>query len=286
MWIQLWNQQTSRTMEDYRRTIDGVSLSEEDIYNLEMWNWALGQNGNESVSEFASRFGEKYDPEWREQSYDPCLHAITAFYSDNALEEDSLNSELSEAFATKIFRLGRPMNEAVSEARLVFNDRIKEFKSAGTIKESYDTEWLFRAYTRIFVWEISQIRLERLAELRDSDFYKDGIFSKYHITALSYADDISLQDFEPQREYDEFDIEVMLVRVGIYDEDTGLFVADKMKLYDKVKSIVTKNPDQPLKDAKLQLEELAKADGNLKCDLAYFYACAVIEWHLNGNNSQ
>jgi len=286
MRIQLWNQQTSRTMEDYRRTIDGVSLSEEDIYNLEMWNWALGQNGNESVSEFASRFGEKYDPEWREQSYDPCLHAITAFYSDNALEEDSLNSELSEAFATKIFRLGRPMNEAVSEARLVFNDRIKEFKSAGTIKESYDTEWLFRAYTGIFVWEISQIRLERLAELRDSDFYKDGIFSKYHITALSYADDISLQDFEPQREYDEFDIEVMLVRVGIYDEDTGLFVADKMKLYDKVKSIVTKNPDQPLKDAKLQLEELAKADGNLKCDLAYFYACAVIEWHLNGNNSQ
>ena len=286
MRIQLWNQQTSRTMEDYRRTIDGVSLSEEDIYNLEMWNWALGQNGNESVSEFASRFGEKYDPEWREQSYDPCLHAITAFYSDNALEEDSLNSELSEAFATKIFRLGRPMNEAVSEARLVFNDRIKEFKSAGTIKESYDTEWLFRAYTGIFVWEISQIRLERLAELRDSDFYKDGIFSKYHITALSYADDISLQDFEPQREYDEFDIEVMLVRVGIYDEDTGLFVADKMKLYDKVKSIVTKNPDQPLKDAKLQLEELAKADGNLKCDLAYFYACAVIEWHLDGNNSQ
>ena len=63
-------------MEDYRRTIDG----EEDIYNLEMWNWALGQNGNEPVSEFASRFGEKYDPEWREQSYDPCLHAITAFY--------------------------------------------------------------------------------------------------------------------------------------------------------------------------------------------------------------
>lgn len=42
-------------MEDYRRSIDGVSLSEEDIYNLEMWNWALGQNGNESVSEFASR---------------------------------------------------------------------------------------------------------------------------------------------------------------------------------------------------------------------------------------
>ena len=273
-------------MEDYRRTINGVSLSEDDIYNLEMWNWALGQNGNESVSEFASRFGEKYDPEWREQSYAPCLHAITAFYADNGLEEDSLNSELSEAFTTKIFRLGRPMNEAVSEARLVFNDRIKEFKSAGTIKESYDTEWLFRAYMGIFVWEISQIRLERLGELRDSDFYKDGIFSKYHITALSYADDISLQDFEPQREYDEFDIEVMLVRVGIYDEDTGLFVADKMKLYDKVKSIVTKNPDQPFKDAKLQLEELAKADGNLKCDLAYFYACAVIEWHLNGNNSQ
>ena len=69
-------------MEDYRRTIDGVSLSEEDIYNLEMWNWALGQNGNEPVSEFASRFGEKYDPEWREQSYDPCLHAITAFYRE------------------------------------------------------------------------------------------------------------------------------------------------------------------------------------------------------------
>lgn len=60
-----------------------------------MWNWALGQNGNESVSEFASRFGEKYDTEWRVQSYDPCLHAITAFYSDNALEEDSLTSELS-----------------------------------------------------------------------------------------------------------------------------------------------------------------------------------------------
>ena len=273
-------------MEDYRRTIDGVSLSEEDIYNLEMWNWALDQNGNESVSEFACRFGEKYDPEWREQSYDPCLHAITAFYADNGLEEDSLNSELSEAFTTKTFRLGRPMNEAVSEARLVFNDRIKEFKSAGTIKGSYDTEWLFRAYMGIFVWEISQIRLERLEELRDSDFYKDGIFSKYHITALSHADDMSLQDFESQREYDEFDIEAMLVRVGIYDEDTGMFVADKMKLYDKVKSIVTKNPDQPLKDAKLQLEELAKDDGNLKCDLAYFYACAVIEWHLNGNSSQ
>jgi hypothetical protein len=58
-----------------------------------------------------------------------------------------------------------------------------------------------------------------------------------------------------------------------------------MKLYDKVKSIVTKNPDQPLKDAKLQLKELAKDDGNLKCDLAYFYACAVIEWHLNRSGS-
>ena len=111
------------------------------------------------------------------------------------------------------------------------------------IKYKRKPEWLFRAYMGIFVWEISQIRLERLAELRDSDFYKDGIFSKYHITALSYAD-------------------------------------------DKVKSIVTKNPDQPLKDAKFQLEELAKSDGNLKCDLAYFYACAVLEWHLNGNNSQ
>ena len=132
----------------------------------------------------------------------------------------------------------------------------------------------------IFVWEISQIRLERLGELRDSDFYKDGIFSKYHITALSYADDMSLQDFEPQREYDEFDIEATLVRVGIYDEDTGLLVADKMKLYDKVKSIITKNPDQPLKDAKMQVEELAKSDSNLKCDLAYFYACAVIEYWL------
>lgn len=267
-------------MEDYRRTIDGVSLSEEDIYNLEMWNWALGQNGNESVSEFASRFGEKYDPEWREQSYDPCLHAITAFYADNELEEDSLNSELSQAFTTKIFRLGRPMNEAVDEARLLFNAKIKELKSAATIKDSYDTEWVFRAYMGIFVWEISQIRLERLEELRDSDFYKDGIFSKYHITALSYADDMSLRAFEPQREYDEFDIEAMLVRVGIYDEDTGLFIADKMKLYDKVKSIVNKNPDQPLKDAKLQVEKLAKSDSNLKCDLAYFYACAVIEYWL------
>ena len=272
-------------MEDYRHKVDGVSLSEEDIYNLEMWNWALGQNGNEPVSEFAGRFGEKYDPEWREQSYDPCLHAISAFYADNGLEEDSLNSELSQAFTTKIFRLGRPMNEAVDEARLLFNAKIKDFKSAGTIKDSYDTEWLFRAYMGIFVWEISQIRLERLEELRDSDFYKDGIFSKYHITALSYADDMSLQDFEPQREYDEFDIEAMLVRVGIYDEDTGLFIADKMKLYDKVKSIVTKNPDQPLKDAKLQVEELAKSDSNLKCDLAYFYTCAVIEWHLNRSGS-
>jgi hypothetical protein len=96
---------------------------------------------------------------------------------------------------------------------------------------------------------------------------------------------MSLRAFEPQREYDEFDIEAMLVRVGIYDEDTGLFIADKMKLYDKVKSIVTKNPDQPLKDAKLQVEELAKSDSNLKCDLAYFYACAVIEWHLNRSGS-
>ena len=172
------------------------------------------------------------------------------------------------------------MNEAVDEARLMFNAKIKELKSAGTIKESYDTEWLFRAYMGIFVWEISQIRLERLEELRDSDFYKDGIFSKYHITALSYADDIILRDFEPQREYDEFDIEAMLVRVGIYDEDTGLFIVDKMKLYDKVKSIVTKNPDQPLKHAKLQVEELTKADKHIKCDLAYFYASAVIEWYL------
>ena len=122
-------------MEDYRRTIDGISLSEEDIYNLEMWNWALGQNGNESVSEFASRFGEKYDPEWREESYDPCIRAIAAFYADNGLEEDSLNNEFSAFFATKIFRLGRPMKEAVDEARILFNNRIKELKSAGTIKE-------------------------------------------------------------------------------------------------------------------------------------------------------
>jgi hypothetical protein len=68
-----------------------------------MWNWALGQNGNESVSEFASRFGEKYDPEWREESYDPCIRAIAAFYADNGLEEDSLNNEFSAFFTTKTF---------------------------------------------------------------------------------------------------------------------------------------------------------------------------------------
>ena len=272
-------------MVKYRRTIKGVSLSKEDIYNLEMWNWALEQNGNESLSAFASRFGEKYDPEWREMSYDPCQHAITAFYVDNGLEEDSLNSELSEAFTTKIFYLGRPMNEAVDEARLLFDAKIKKLKATGTIKESYDTEWLFRAYMGILVWEVSQIIEERLREIHDSDFYKDGIFSKYHITALSYADDMSLQDFKPQREYDEFDIEAMLVRVGIYDEDTGLFVADKMKIYDKVKSIIINNPSQPLKDAKSLIEGLAKSDGFLKCDIAYFYVCAVIEQWLGTKNN-
>ena len=143
---------------------------------------------------------------------------------------------------------------------------------------------LFRAYMGILVWEVSQIIEERLREIHDSDFYKDGIFSKYHITALSYADDMSLQDFKPQREYDEFDIEAMLVRVGIYDEDTGLFVADKMKIYDKVKSIIINNPSQPLKDAKSLIEGLAKSDGFLKCDIAYFYVCAVIEQWLGTKN--
>ena len=270
-------------MEDYRHKVDGVSLSEEDIYNLEMWNWALGQNGNEPVSEFAGRFGEKYDPEWREQSYDPCLHAITAFYADNGLEEDSLNSELSEAFTTKTFRLGRPMNEAVDEARLLFNAKIKELKSAATIKDSYDTEWVFRAYMGIFVWEISQIRLERLEELRDSDFYKDGIFSKYHITALSYADDLSLNDFKPVHDYDEFDIETMLIRIGLYDDEAGTFDVEKMKLAEKVRAIVYSDLNRPLKETKLQVEELAQTDKHIKCDLAYLYACAMIEWYLKNH---
>lgn len=268
-------------MEIYRHTVEGVSLSEEDIYNLEMWNWALEQNGNEPVFMFARRFGEKFDPEWKEQSFDPCIRAITAFYNDNELKEDSLSNELADIFDTKIFCLNRKMNDAVDEARSLFNAKIAQMKSQDTVKPSYDTEWLFRAYVGITVWDISEKCIERLNDLKDSDFYNDGIFSKYHITALDYADEMSLNDFKPEHEYNEYDIEVMLIRIGLYDEETGSFDVDKMKLAEKVKSIVYSDKNRPLKETKHQLEELAKADKYIKCDLAYLYVCAVLEWHLN-----
>ena len=270
-------------MEDYRHKVDGVSLSEEDIYNLEMWNWALGQNGDEPVSMFARRFGETNDPEWRAESYEPCVRAITAFYSDNDLEGDSLSSEWTKIFNTKLFRLNRKMNEAVDEVRSLFNDKIAQLKSQGTIKSTYDTEWLFRAYMGITVWEISQACNDRLNCLRDSDFYQDGIFSRYHITALSYADDLSLNDFKPVHDYDEFDIETMLIRIGLYDDEAGTFDVDKMKLAEKVRTIVYSDLNRPLKETKLQVEELAQTDKHIKCDLAYLYACAVIEWYLKNH---
>ena len=267
-------------MENCRHKVEGVSLSENDIYNLEMWNWALGQNGDEPVSMFARRFGDKYDSEWREESYEPCVRAIAAFYSDNGLEEDFLSSEWTDIFNTKVFRMNRRMNEAVDEARSLFDAKIAQLKSQGTIQSSYDTEWLFRAYMGITVWEISQACIDRLNSLKDSEFYQDGIFSKYHITALSYADDLSLNDFKPVHDYDEFDIETMLIRIGLYDDDAGTFDVDKMKLAEKVRSIVYAEPNRPLKESKLQVEELAKADKHIKCDLAYLYAAAVIEWYL------
>ena len=270
-------------MEDYRHKVDGVSLSEEDIYNLEMWNWALGQNGDEPVSMFARRFGETNDPEWREESYEPCVRAIAAFYSDNGLEEDSLSSEWTDIFNTKVFRLNRRMNEAVDEARSLFDAKIAQLKSQEIIQPSYDTEWLFRAYMGITVWEISQVCIDRLNSLRDSDFYQDGIFSKYHITALSFADDMSLNDFQPEHEYDEFDIETMLIRIGLYNDEAGTFDVEKMKLAEKVRSIVCAAPNRPLKESKLQVEELAKVDKHIKCDLAYLYACAVIEWYMKNH---
>lgn len=267
-------------MEDYRHKVEGVSLSEEDIYNLEMWNWALGQNGDEPVSMFARRFGEKCDPEWREESYDPCVRAIAAFYSDNGLEEDSLSSEWAEIFNTELFCLNRCTKETVEEARSLFNTKVTQLKTQGTIKSSYDTEWLFRAYFGITMWEISQVCIERLNSLMDSDFYSDGIFSKYHIIALDYADEMSLCDFKPELDYDVFDIEAMLIRIGLYDDDAESFDVDKMKLAEKVRTIVYSDINRPLKEAKLQVEELAKADKHIKCDLAYLYACAVIEWYL------
>lgn len=116
--------------------------------------------------------------------------------------------------------------------------------------------------------------------LRDSEFYQDGIFSKYHIAALSHADDMSLNDFKPEHDYDEFDIETMLIRIGLYDDDAGTFDVDKMKLAERVRTIVYADPNRPLKETKFQVEELAKADKHIKCDLAYLYACAVIEWYL------
>lgn len=267
-------------MEDYRRKVDGVSLSEEDIYNLEMWNWALGENGEEAVSMFSRRFGEKYDDEWREQSYAPCLRAVTAFYADNGIEEDSLSNELKDIFNMEIFRLDRCTKDAVNEARQLFNDKIKQIKSQGVIKASYDTEWLFRAYMGMTMWDISQICIERLDSLRDSDFFKDGVFSKYQITALGYADDMTLDSFMPERDYDEFDIEIMLIRIGLYDDETGMLDIDKMKLAEKVRTIVCSDRNRPLKESKQQIEKMAKAERYLKCDLAYLYATAVIEWHM------
>ena len=271
-------------MEDYRHKVDGVSLSEEDIYNLEMWNWALEQNGEETVSMFAQRFGEKYDDEWREQSYVPCLRAVTAFYTDNGIEEDSLNNEWENIFNTKTFRLNRCTKDAVNEARLLFNDKITQLKSQETIKSSYDTEWLFRACMGMTMWEISQICIDRLNNLRDSDFFKDGIFSKYQITALSHADEMCLDNFKPERDYDEFDIEIMLIRIGLYDSETGMLNVDKMKLAEKVRAIVCSDINRPLKETKQQVEDMAKADRHLKCDLAYLYTSAVVEWYLKNNS--
>ena len=91
---------------------------------------------------------------------------------------------------------------------------------------------------------------------------------------------MSLNDFKPEHDYDEFDIETMLIRIGLYDDDAGTFDVDKMKLAERVRTIVYADPNRPLKETKFQVEELAKADKHIKCDLAYLYACAVIEWYL------
>ena len=268
-------------MEDYKHLVDGVSLSKDDIGELEMWNWAVEELAETNcVSLFSLKFGYGNNTgTGKKERVTPCLRAISAFYSDNEIEEGCLNHEWEKIFTLKIFPLNRNIKDAVHEARELFQKGMMRLKADGIVRSDYDTEWIFRGCLGSFIWNISEILYKRINSLHNGDFYKSGLFSKYHIVALGYADNMNLNDFKPERNYDEYDIEAILIHIGLYGDDDEIDT-EKKQMVEEVKSIVYSDYNRPLKETKLQVEELAKSDKYIKCDLAYLYACAVIEWYL------
>ena len=106
-------------MEDYKHLVDGVSLSRDDVGELEMWNWAVEELAEtNSVSLFSLKFGYGNNTGTsKKERVSPCQRAISAFYSDNGIKEGSLNHEWKDIFTLKTFRLGRNIKDAVHEAR-------------------------------------------------------------------------------------------------------------------------------------------------------------------------
>ena len=290
-------------MEDYKHLVDGISLSKDDVGELEMWNWAvedLAEKSSMSVFSLKFGYGNNTGTSKKERVF-PCLRAISAFYSDNGIEEGILDHEWEDIFTLKIFPLNRNIKEAVHEARELFQNRMIRLKADGLVKTDYDTEWIFRGCFGSFIWRISEILYERINSLHDGDFYKSGLFSKYHIVALDYADNMNLNDFNPKREYDDYDVEAMFFKAGLYDnvdeepnrevyikEDRSVEIIEYNvainmmvnKLYNDVKSIVYANRHRPLREAKKEIEELAYSTKNQKKELSYLYACAVMEWYI------
>ena len=64
-------------MEDYKHLVDGVSLSKDDIGELEMWNWAV-----EELSETNSYFSA--DNEDRVYIYPNPFHDVLSVSFDNS----------------------------------------------------------------------------------------------------------------------------------------------------------------------------------------------------------
>ena len=287
-------------MEDYKHLVEGVSLSAEDVGTLEMWNWAVEElSSRESVSVFALQYGKgSFFRMSKRNIVGPCLRAIDAFYADNGIENGRFTSDWNESvFNTKVFGLGRNIKSATDDARSRFSGLMENLKADGVVKQDYDTEWVFRGCFGDFIWKVSEQLIKRTQNM--GKLYKEGLFSKYRITALDDADDLTLRDFRSDR-YNEYDVEAMLILAGLYDGEEGTpyreievtdvrsveitesdvtINASIVELYDKVKSIVYEDVNRPLKESKTALEEYAKqCTKEEKRSLPYLYACAVLQW--------
>ena len=247
------------------------SLTEKDIYNLQMLEESLGMVDEDTVSQVSLTFGVGNIPD--EDLLIPAQKALSAMCKDNPqLDKEGFSSWYQQLIDNEvIFRLDRSMQEAVKEAREEYDKQMDYWVKNGVVDADYDTSFAFWGIIGLVIVMVSSEIWERYDALNRDAFYKDPTFGKYRIIALEYADDATLDSFSNERSYNRYDVEAIM----LYVMDRCDWIdrhGEIAEVYQRVKEIVYEDPNRRLGDTKVQLESVAKASGKKKLQYAFLYA--------------